>query len=389
MNRSFAAVLLLVLAASALCQAIESPCWKTSMAQSYLVEACFFVSATCAPQSTANDPTKSDPTAYLNRALDEMQARSLRRDHINWPRLRKETLARAARAEITVDTYDAIRFALASLNDHHSSFHPTPALEDLEAKRKALRQPALELAPQPAPSSPFIGRYEPEGRLATSGDKTFALVVVTKCFPETDQQFIAYETKLQRIVTDLDKSHPAGWVVDLRGNVGGNMWPMLAGIGPVLGEGDHLGEFFTLDSHSTWKYRNGVAAEIEDGKEHPYPAVAGAPYKLEGTPKVAVLIDRGTGSSGEAIAIAFRGRPETRFFGDHTEGASTANDLVKLSDGASMWLTIGVDADRTGRQYLEGFDPDEVIRLGDKILADDQDPVLQGALRWLGRTTHQ
>jgi carboxyl-terminal processing protease len=317
-----------------------------------------------------------------------MQARSLRRDQVDWPRLRKEALARAARAEITVDTYDAIRFALASLDDHHSSFHPTPALEQLEASRKAARKPEQPVpAPQPQRSSPFTGRYEPEGRLATFGGKSFAIVVVTKCFTENDRQFIGYETKLQRIVADLDRPHPAGWIVDLRGNVGGNMWPMLAGIGPLLGESDHLGEFFTLDRHSTWKYRDGVAAEIEDGKESPYPTVAGAPYKLAGTPTVAVLIDHRTGSSGEAIAIAFRGRPKTRFFGEHTEGVSTANDVVKLPDGASMWLTIGVDADRTGRQYLEGFDPDEEIHLGDRILPDDQDPVLQGALRWLSLTT--
>ncbi len=57
------------------------------------------------------------------------------------------------------------------------------------------------------------------------------------------------------------------------------MWPMLAGIRPLLGEGGHLGEFFTLDTHSTWKNRNGVAAEIEDGMENPYPAVA-APYQV-------------------------------------------------------------------------------------------------------------
>jgi carboxyl-terminal processing protease len=353
----------------------------------HLIGAFCFISIACVAQSTAGDPTKSDPIAYLNRALDAMQARSLRRDHIDWPRLRKETLARAARAEITVDTYDAIRFALASLDDHHSSFHPTPALEDLEARRRAPRKP--EPAAQPQPSSPFTGRYEPEGRVATFGGKRFAVVVVTKCFPENDRQFIAYETKLQRVVADLDKSHPAGWIVDLRGNVGGNMWPMLAGIGPLLGEGDHLGEFFTLDSHSTWKYRDGVAAEIEDGKESPYPAVAAVPYKLTGTPNVAVLIDRRTGSSGEAIAIAFRGRQKTRFFGEHTEGASTANAVIKLSDGASMWLTIGVDADRTGKQYMEGFDPDEEIHLGDQILPDDRDPVLQGALRWLSRAAIQ
>jgi hypothetical protein len=357
-------------------------------ARFYLLGVFLCISITSAAQSTAYGPTKSDPIAYLNRALDEIQARSLRRDHIDWPRLRKEVLARAARAEITVDTYDAIRFALASLGDHHSSFHPIPAMEQLEASRKAARKPEQqpESAPQPQRSSPFTGRYEPEGRLATFGGKSFAIVVVTKCFPENDRQFIAYETKLQRIVADLDRSHPFGWIVDLRGNVGGNMWPMLAGIGPLLGESDHLGEFFTLDSHSTWKYRDGVAAEIADGKESRYPAVAGAPYKLADTPAVAVLIDRRTGSSGEAIAIAFRGRPKTRFFGEHTEGVSTANDIVKLSDGASIWLTIGVDADRTGRQYLEGFDPDEEIRLGDRILPDDQDPVLQGALRWLNRT---
>jgi hypothetical protein len=351
----------------------------------FLVGVFLYISVICAAQSTVGDPTKSDPIAYLNRALDEMQARSLRRDQIDWPRLRKEALARAARAEITVDTYDAIRFALASLDDHHSSFHLPPALEHLEASRKAVRKP--EPAPQSQQSGPFTGRYGPEGRLARFGGKSFAIIVVTKCFPENDQQFIAFETKLQRAVADLDRSHPTGWVVDLRGNVGGNMWPMLAGVGPLLGESDHLGEFFTLDSHSTWKYRDGVAAEIEDGKESPYPAVAGTPYKLTGTPNVAVLVDRGTGSSGEAIAIAFRGRPKTRFFGEHTEGVSTENTVIKLSDGASMWLTIGVAADRTGRQYLEGLDPDEEIHLGNQVPPDDQDPVLQGALRWLNHAT--
>ena len=310
-----------------------------------------------------------------------MEAGSLRRNQVDWPRLRKEALARAANAEIAVDTYDAIRFALASLEDHHSSFHPTPALAKLESERRP-KPAAPETAP---PASAFVGRYEPEGRLVTSAGKSFAFVVVTKCFPENERQFVAFETKLQGVVADLDRRHPAGWIVDLRGNVGGNMWPMLAGIGPLLGEGDHLGEFFTLDSHSTWSYRDGVAAEFENGKRNAYPPVAGAPYRLAGTPKVAVLIDRRTGSSGEAIAIAFRERPQTRFFGEHTEGVSTANDVIKLSDGAEIWLTIGVDADRTGKPYLDGLDPDEAVPSGDPNLSDDQDRVVQAALRWLGR----
>lgn len=336
-------------------------------------------------QVSPPDAARSDAIAYLNHALDEIQNHALRRGAVDWPRVRAEALARAAHAQLTVDTYDAIRFALANLQDHHSSFHPTPAQARLESERKGHGSSERDSESQTVmPSSPFVGRYEPEGRLTTVDGKTFAIVVVTKCFPENERQIIAYETQMQRIVANLDRSHPAGWVVDLRGNVGGNMWPMLAGIGPVLGEGDHLGEFFGTDGHSVWSYRNGVASDVEDsGKVNRYPPVAGTPYKLARAPVVAVLIDGWTGSSGEAIAIAFKGRPDTRFFGEHTQGASTANQIFTLSDGSAMWLTVGVDADRTGTKYLHGFGPDEAIQGSDKLLPDKEDQVLQGALRWL------
>jgi hypothetical protein len=89
--------------------------------------------ACCAQTATIAGTAQSDPVAYLNRALDEMQARALRRSFVDWPRVRAEATARAAHATDTVGTYDAIRFALESLGDHHSSLHLTPALEALEA----------------------------------------------------------------------------------------------------------------------------------------------------------------------------------------------------------------------------------------------------------------
>jgi len=188
------------------------------------------VASVCAAQSRpAADGVKSDPVAYLTRALDEMQAHALRRADVDWPRLRADAMARADGAKMTVDTYAAIRFALASLGDHHSSLRLTPELEKLE-NASGHERPA-----EPPPASPFTGRYEPEGHVVQARGKVFALVVVTKCFPENDAQFVQFESKLQKIVADLDRAHPAGWIVDLRGNVGGNMWPMLAGIGPLLG----------------------------------------------------------------------------------------------------------------------------------------------------------
>jgi len=342
------------------------------------------VAAFCSAQSPEPiDVTKSDPIAYLNRALDEMQASALRRETVDWPSVRAKALASAAHAEITVDTYDAIRVALANLGDHHSSLHLTLTLENLESRRKSLAPSIEKPQTQIVAPSPFVGRYEPEGRLEHFEGKTFALVVVPKCFPENEHEFVAYETKLQGIIADLDRSQPSGWIVDLRGNVGGNMWPMLAGIGPVLGESDHLGESLTTKGNFLWKYRDGVASNAANGKTDPYPAVESVPYKLKGTPAVAVLLDRRTGSSGEAIAIAFRGRPLTRFFGQHTQGVSTGNETFALSDGASLWLTVGVQADRTGKQYIDGLDPDVLTRPTDTIVSDDQDPTLQAAFRWL------
>jgi C-terminal processing protease CtpA/Prc len=106
---------------------------------------------------------------------------------------------------------------------------------------------------------------------------------------------------------------------------------------------------------------------------------------MSGTPNVAVLIDRSTGSSGDAIAVAFRGRPNTRFFGEHTQRDSTANQTFTLSDGASLWLTVSVQADRTGRQYLDGLAPDEVFPATTHVTQPANDPVLQAALDWLSR----
>ena len=43
--------------------------------------------------------------------------------------------------------------------------------------------------------------------------------------------------QLQAAVQAQDRAGLVGWIVDLRQNGGGDMWPMLAGVGPVLGDG--------------------------------------------------------------------------------------------------------------------------------------------------------
>ena len=137
------------------------------------------------------------------------------------------------------------------------------------------------------------------------------------------------------------------------------MWPMLAGIGFVLGEGV-AGSFVSSDGsvQSDWSYKQGQALE---GTKNMNDFAVDPPLTLPQLPAVAILIDSGTISSGEAIAVSFEGRLHTRFFGTHTFGLSSSNSMLPMPDGASLFINSSVDADRTHHRYDDGIEPDVTL----------------------------
>lgn len=190
----------------------------------------------------------------------------------------------------------------------------------------------------------------------------------------------AYAATAQRLIRELDQGGARRWVVDLRRNGGGNMWPMLAGVGPLLGEGE-LGAFAYSGRKDPWSYRAGRALLLERVL-----AQVDEPYELaRPSPPVAVLASRLTGSSGELTLLAFRGRPHTRTFGEPTAGIPTCNDNEELPDGAVLYLTVALGADRTGRTYDGPVAPDEPVAADWTLLGSDADPVLRAAVAWLRR----
>ncbi|MEU2909445.1 S41 family peptidase [Streptomyces massasporeus] len=161
-----------------------------------------------------------------------------------------------------------------------------------------------------------------------------------------EQSYEEYVRRGRKTVTEADRPPACGWVVDLRRNRGGNMWPMLAVVARIRGDGK-VGGFVDAEGRtSVWT--------IEDGS----PRIDGRPAGWRGgepvsngDAPVAVLTSRATASSGEAVAVAFRGRPDTRSFGESTYGVPTGNQSHRLSDGAALLLTETKDVDRTGRAY--------------------------------------
>ncbi|MET8957719.1 S41 family peptidase [Streptomyces sp. NPDC004393] len=297
----------------------------------------------------------ADARSYLSKVLDIMEKNALRRHQVDWAEVRRQAFSRARAAQKPSDTYDAIRFALRTVGHGHSSSYDPEQV------------PNIEKAP---PDSSFQG---PEGRSLRDRVGYVSLPAVQG----SDATYVRYVRQGREAVAKADHPGACGWVVDLRHNHGGNMWPMLAVAGPILGDGK-VGMFVDPDGRTyPWTIQNG--SPRQDGKAHDWGA--STPVADSHAP-VAVLTDGATASAGEAVAVAFRARPQTRFFGEDTFGAPTGNDDHRLPDGAVLVLTEVKDADRTGRSYDAPISPDvEIPTIGLRTGAADH--VLQAARSWL------
>ena len=329
--------------------------------------------------------------AYLEAALDLIQENSVRKKSVDWNLVRQRALKAAAGAEVPADTYDAIRLAIRELRDGHSSLELSRELRDLEASRKPNRNDKndptrfLNIRPAGQPPAQLEVQRGPEGYLHKAGGRVVARIVVPAYDAAAADSSVTElrATQLQRVIADLDTNNPCGWIIDLRGNTNYDLWPMLAGIGPILGDGV-VGGWRDADGNLVkWFYRDGKSG-IHDllGVEHNQASVTGQPYRSKSSALIAVLMDRKTTNSAEAIAVTLKGRPQTRFFGEPI--SITSVQRFPLSDGANLVLTVGVYVDRAGGEYAEGLNPDELIPLTGRNPRAGEDAVIHAALGWIG-----
>ncbi len=181
---------------------------------------------------------------------------------------------------------------------------------------------------------------------------------------------------LQSVIARLDSRNISRWIIDLRKNSGGNCWPMLAGIGPLLGDGVY-GYFVSGDASIPITYRDGSAFQ---GK-HVLCRVSNRGYRTQSNRKsIVVLTSRKTVSAGEIVALAFKGRAQTYLIGEPTAGLTTANATYSLSDRSLLVLTVCQEASHTGRICAGSIQPDKLMAVERPVSGD---PVREAAPAWL------
>lgn len=157
-----------------------------------------------------------------------------------------------------------------------------------------------------------------------------------------------------------------GWIVDLRNDNGGDMWPMVSGLLPLIGN-ETAGYFVNANQKKPAEWR--ISAASYGIKET---------YQLKNNNnKIAVLYSKQTVSSGEMTAICFVGKPNTRSFGNITAGLTTGNRVFSLSADNLLVLSSSYTMDRNKKMYTGSITPDVLIEKA------DNDNVLEQAINWL------
>lgn len=279
---------------------------------------------------------QSPEQQYVKKAVKLMDKKGLFAEGSSWDEARATALA--ADPASMEETYDVVRAALIVAGGKHS----------------------------------FISTVERQQASATEDKETVPSVtqleegILLIALPHFSGQTADENQRYARSVLDgLPETETAeagalkGVIIDLRGNTGGNMYPMIAAIHRFLPD-DSILRFktrkFTMPITKDFVLRS-VGLEAQPALDCP----------------VALLTDEWTASSGEAVLLCFRGLEKARTFGGATAGYASANEPYPMPDGSQLVLTTGCDMARTGELFCD-----------DPIAPDvTTDQPLEEATKWI------
>ncbi len=126
---------------------------------------------------------------------------------------------------------------------------------------------------------------------------------------------------------------------------------------------------------------------MRETKSGPRETIASAPGDGSITLPAVVLIDTGTSAAAEVFASALSGNKRADLIGEHTIGRAAEQKLIKLPDGAGLWLSTMRYLTPAGTPLHEkGLEPTVVVDDPDVEFgqpAPTADPILEKAIEHL------
>ncbi|RZK68238.1 MAG: hypothetical protein EOO95_00310 [Pedobacter sp.] len=297
---------------------------------------------------SSNEPPTAEVKKFNKDFITIVKANSIYADSIDWKSLDTDLQTLAKGLKTLEDAQVLNKYVLQALKkagDNHSFIQNKVAVQNYASNTST--------------------QAKPVAKILENGIGYISVPAFGSVNKELGEEFAS---TIQALIKKLDTANKiAGWIVDLRGNGGGNMYPMISGLGPLLDVGN-LGYFVKGKTKHPWKNtKNGMGVSVK------------APYTIANkNNKIAVLIGRGTGSSGEMTAISFIGQKNTKLFGEPSAGYTSANQSFSLADGSNLLLASSYVADRNLKKYMQRIYPDVEVKT-----TAGTDATMKAAEAWL------
>lgn len=331
------------------------------------------------------------PVRVANAGLETLERRALHTARVDWNAWRRVLAERITERSSIADAHAIVREMVAALKDPHTRFvvsapeppaASAPQMAD-EHAAPALSTPASKAPDSPAPVQPSAPRPTvpllPQAEALAGG---IAYLLLPPCTDGSAAHTRAYAAALAEGICRVRAAATAGWIVDLRLNGGGTMWPMVHGLERLLGDGVYGASVSASGGRSEYGVTDGVAWLDRGAGRHPQfeaPQPEGCPRVTPG--RLALLIGPWTMSSGEIVAAACVRAPMVRRFGGPTAGMATATEPFPLPDGSTLVIATEEIRDAANRPLPFRIEPDEAVEWGDWPSASDA--AVRAAARWI------
>lgn len=335
----------------------------------------------------ANQITISEPKRVLDSIITVAKTQSLYRENVDWSALEKQIYDRFEDSDTITSIIEPVKYLLTELEDFHGSLFFKGQHYKGTTKRK--RNVTYDYQ-----SKDYFDKMSNIYQKTVNQDiikgfivnENIAYIEIPLIMPYGGDatEVMKQTVKIRNKVCELNDKKPNGWIIDIRGNLGGNVYPMLMGLAEMLPlQIDLGGDSYDGNSiRDKWKLDDGIFY-YGGGSYQNIPKLSCNTSQTNKETKVAVLISRYTASSGEVVACALKGQKNIKIFGEQTSGATTANSWTPIGKDVVFNPAISYYVSKDKTVHKDGIIPDTLITEDYDINNPTEGKVFEIAKEWI------
>lgn len=303
---------------------------------------------------------KDSPKDLVTKFLKIVEEKAYVSPTVKWDSVRPAFIEETKNVKALSELQPYFKKFLRSLKDGHSQIIYSESEDDDESEDAIMERYAQATYKSAGVPPPNFKHY--------IIDKKYAYINIPTVVIEQRNYIDTIGIQL----TELDKSNPKAWIIDLTENEGGSIQPILWHFASLI---DQIETYSDVDNKGHEKKQKKIYDEIsEEDKRYyelfnfDYNKVKPKELKNNNIP-IIILTSFKTSSAAEFFVASFKGQNNVKIIGQSTGRQTSGVEDFTLNKNYWLHLTTTVIKDRNGKIYKigEGIEPDIHFEIDKKL----------------------